>query len=102
MKRWPKIPAKIRGMGGMIVVKFVEKTAPVDGKETDATWDAVSREIEITKSVDIRTQWAMLFHELAHATWQDSGLSHFLSANPHAEEAFCDAVASARIVEMEG
>lgn len=97
-----KLPTSVRGMGGMIEVRLVDKIDPVDGHPVEAVWLTEQRVIEILKSLTPRHRWFALYHELAHAAWQDSGLVHFLEANPQAEEAFCDVVANHRLVEIEG
>lgn len=102
MRKWSKIPTQVRGMGGMIEVRIVEAIEPVDGHPVDAVWHTERRLIEILKSLSPRHRWFALYHELAHAAWQDSGLVHFLEVNPQAEEAFCDVVANSRLVEIEG
>jgi hypothetical protein len=89
-------------MGGMIDVALVDAIEPVDGHAVNAVWHTERRRIEILKVLDPRYRWFAFYHELAHAAWQDSGLVHFLEVNPQAEEAFCDAVANSRLVEIEG
>jgi Zn-dependent peptidase ImmA (M78 family) len=102
MKKWPALPKKVRGLGGMIEIRLVDSIEPIDGRPLEAVWHTELRVIEILKSLSPRQCWFALYHELAHAAWQDSGLVHFLEANPQAEEAFCDVVANSRLVEIEG
>lgn len=100
--KWREIPSRVRGMGGMIEIQLVDAIDPIDGAGVEAVWHTERRIIEILKSLSPRQRWFALYHELAHAAWQDSGLVHFLEVNPQAEEAFCDVVANSRLVEIEG
>lgn len=91
-----KIPKTVMGLGGPISIKKVKKMPKVDGKKCVGTWDRDERTIELVDR-KVKLMKRTLYHELFHAAVDDSGLGNLLS--PAAEEAFCDMVAMARMVE---
>lgn len=97
--RWPKLPLVVYGTGGMIAVLEVEQARDDEGKKADGTWEPETRTIEITERLKQRHKWSVYFHELMHATLSDSGLVNLLTTE--SQEALCDAVGTARVIEME-
>src|SRR5678816_1736466 len=94
---WPKIPTVIQGAGGPITVRLARRI--VYNRTTWwGDWNAHTRVVRIDRAAPIAHQWRTLFHELAHAALTDSGLAYLFSEDGN--EALCDAVATARIVEM--
>lgn len=71
-----------------------------DSVGTEGTWEPDTRTIEIKDSLHPRRKWLIFFHEMMHACLADSGLVNLLTDD--SQEALCDAVATARLVEMVG
>lgn len=98
--KWPDLPLIVHGAGGSIAVVQVEKVEDVDGVEVEGTWAPDTRTIEVTRTLPPRQKWHILFHEIMHAILGDSGLVNLLA--DESQEALCDAVATARVVEKAG
>lgn len=101
MKRikWPPLPASVTYPAGLVEIREVEQPR-MDGEDADGTLEPTERLVEIKASLPQRHKWEVLFHELMHTTLADSGVVNLLSLE--AQETLCDAVATARLVEMAG
>jgi len=99
-RRWPAIPKVIYGAGGPIRVRLIKHVLSDDREACWGTWSAGERVVRLTRAATLEHRWRTLFHELAHAALDDSGLTNLFS--PAGNEALCDAVANARLQEMRG
>ena len=70
------------------------------GEACYGTWDEETRVIEIDSTPPLEHQWRVLYHELTHVAFTDSGLDEMMTAE--ALEAACDANATARMRERFG
>lgn len=93
-----RIPKKFWASGGLVEVKMVDKSEPVDGKDTWGTWEENSRTIEISRETKPKFRKLVFFHEWAHTALSDSGLAQLLEEK--VVEAICDAFATARVAEL--
>lgn len=97
---WPAIPKRIMGAGGPITVRLVKRPRGDDGSDAWGTWQPDTRTIRIERGAPIAHKWRVLYHEIVHSALHDAGLTQLLTDD--AEEALCEAISSARIVEMRG
>lgn len=100
MKRWPALPKTVYGAGGSIAVREVAQPKSDEGEDAFGTWEPETRTIEIEAGSNPRHKWHVYYHEWMHAVLADSGLVNLLADD--AQETLCDAVATARVVEMCG
>lgn len=100
MKNWPKLPKTVYGTGGEITVREMPVVKTEKGEDAWGTWEPATRTIEIDEKATPRFKWCTLFHEMMHATLSDSGLVNLLTDD--AGEALCEAVGTARLMEMAG
>ncbi len=100
MARWPQIPASVQGVGGPIRVRMVKRETGDHGELAWGTWEMATRTIRIERGAKPAQRWRVFYHELHHSALDDSGLSELIT--DAMEEAFCQAVASARMVERFG
>lgn len=98
--KWPPLPKVIHGTGGPIAVRQIKHVRSDDNEACYGTWEAGTRIIRIERGAPIAHRWRTLYHELAHATLDDSGLANLFTHDGN--EALCDAIANARIQEMRG
>lgn len=63
-------------------------------------FDLAARTIEVATTATKRHQWRTLYHELAHAALDDSGVSQGMSEAM--QETICEAMATARMRERFG
>lgn len=89
-----KIPKTINGIGGPIRVRLKPKLK-IKGVKAAGLWYSYERKIEILSSLPLREQWHTLYHELAHAMLDDSGLHNTLTKE--SQEVLCDLIATARL-----
>jgi hypothetical protein len=99
MSRWPAIPKTLRGTGGPIRVRQIQRVRS-EGEECWGTWSAEERIIRIERGATAEHKWRVFFHEWAHAALDDAGVSNLFSLDGN--ETLCDAIASARVQEMRG
>lgn len=97
---WPPLPKVVHGSGGPITVRQIKAPRDDEGVVTDGIWDPRTRTIDLTVSRTAHYKWQIFFHEMMHATLDDSGLGNLLPSE--SQEALCDAVATARLAEMVG
>lgn len=98
--KYPAIPKTLAMPGGEVVIVFRAALKHPDGSECWGLWDISTRTIELLATAPKRHQWRVLFHELAHAALDDSGLSQGMTEAM--EESLCEAIASARMREKFG
>ena len=98
--KWPPIPKTIEAPGGRVTIVFKPFLKHPDGTECWGTWEIATRTIELLSTAPKRHQWRVLYHELAHAALDDSGLSQGLPEP--LEESLCEAIATARMRERFG
>lgn len=98
--KYPPLPKTLQAPGGPVSIVKRKGGVVADGVAAWGTWERHTRTIEIDTTPALAHQWRVLFHELAHVALDDSGLSNGLTIEM--EEAFCDAVASARYRERFG
>jgi Zn-dependent peptidase ImmA (M78 family) len=94
-RRYPALPKVVEGAGGPIEIQIV----PEPNHEADnlGYHHQEKRLIEIRKSLRGDQRWMVLFHELAHVAFWDTGTHNHMSDK--VEEAACDAIALARFKE---
>lgn len=95
--KYPALPTTLMTLLGPVAVELKDKW---DDADAWGLWQRERRTIEIDKRLARNHQWSTLFHELMHATLDDSGLSNLLT-EPQ-QEALCDASATARMRERFG
>ncbi len=93
----PPIPANVVGLSGAICVELCESIR-ARGTEYWGEYDRSERRIRLDRAAPLEWQTNRLYHEMAHATLDDSGLHNLLSEK--VQEALCDAFASARMAEL--
>ncbi len=98
--RWPAIPKSVRGAGGPIKVRLVQKIVSDEHGDCWGEWEPGKRLVRIEKGAPPQLRWKVLFHELTHAALDDAGVSNLLSFD--GVESLCDAMATARLQEMRG
>lgn len=96
---YPKLPALVAMPAGPVTV--LVKPITLKGEEgAVGWWDADSRTVTISPTLERRLQWATLYHELTHAMLSDSGLDYLI--DDKMQEALCEANATARMRERFG
>lgn len=95
----PPLPSSIMAPGGPITVAVVAKLQD-GGEDCWGLWQQDERVITIQRHKSRRHMWATLYHELAHAAMDDSGVSNMLTSQQ--QEMLCDALATARMRERFG
>jgi hypothetical protein len=99
VKKLPKrLPASLPSALGPVPVVVVpdlkdEKSEPVFGM-----FHRKDRRIEINADLSLASMWQTLYHEWAHLVLSDSG--HHFTLTEKAEESLCDALGTARVMEM--
>lgn len=94
----PPLPAWVSSQLGPIPVEMVDKKRKKNKDTTLGRYHMPDRRIEIdTKSAPI-VQWQTLFHEWAHMVLCDAGLHNAFT--PEQQEVICDAIGTARAVEL--
>lgn len=99
-RRYPSLPTSVQGAGGTITIQLVAKIDGEVGEDTLGQFDPATRHVLILKTLRGDQRWMVLFHELAHAAFWDSGAHNALQGP--AEEMACDAIATARLREKFG
>ena len=92
-----KAPSKFNGIAGKITVQAAERTEPVGGEETHGTYDYTNRVIQVEKGLPERHERLVLYHEWTHSVLADTGLANLFTKEQ--QEAICDAVGLARMIE---
>jgi Zn-dependent peptidase ImmA (M78 family) len=100
MTRWPAIPRTVRGAGGPIRVRQIQRVRTDDNEAAWGTWELGTRIIRLDRNAPSEMKWRTFYHELAHAALDDAGISNLFSADGN--ETLCDAMASARMQELRG
>lgn len=98
-KRFPPLPKTVNAPGGPITVKRAKKIVS-GGVECWGLWEDHTRTITIDTTAPASHQWKVLYHEIAHAWLNDSGLENGLSHE--LVEALCDCIGAARYRERFG
>lgn len=93
MKRLPKIPTRVQGAGGPILVRMVKRPTGDAGEECWGTWCEETRTVRLERGAAPQHRWKTLVHELVHAAVDDTGLHELLTED--GEEALCKAISSA-------
>lgn len=97
--RYPKLPSKIMGAGGMIkIVRQAELT--YEGKACWGLWDESTRTITIDSGATPEHARRVFYHEVAHAMLADSGIENLFDDNT--VEMLCDMIATGRMRERFG
>ena len=96
VRRYPPLPTHVPCPGGDVAVKLVTPTEIAKyadpGEELFGVFVQGERAIYIRKTMGREQQHRVLWHELAHVAFEDSGLSNGLDRT--LEEALADAFAS--------
>ena len=98
--KWPPIPKRIMGAGGPITVRMVKRAKGNNGEACWGTWEPSTRIIRLERGCNPAHKYRTLYHELMHATIDDAGLCHLLTAE--GQETLCDAAATSRVEELRG
>lgn len=103
-RKYPQLPTAIRCPGGVVPVaklsrEEMQKMAD-PGEELMGYYNEKDREIFLLDDLTLAQSWRILWHEWCHVVLEDSGLAN--SVGHDQEEAFCDAIAAARIMERFG
>lgn len=99
-RRWPPIPKVVEGAGGPIRVVVVRGPLVDDGDECIGLFRHETRTLLLSARLRGRQRWHTFYHELTHAAMTDSGLWNRYTVKQI--EAFCDAIATARVRERFG
>jgi len=95
-KRCPPIPKSLDLPGGPVPVEVVSRKKMQEwadkGEELFGYFHEAERRISILGTMSTSAQWRTLWHEWAHALFQDTGLSNGM--NLATEESLCDAISS--------
>lgn len=93
----PPIPDVVGAVLGPIPVTLCE-TIENDGVECNGLWLPDERAIQIRSGLSLTERWWTLHHEVTHAILHDLGVS----LPDEDEEHVCNALATARLLEMQG
>jgi Zn-dependent peptidase ImmA (M78 family) len=99
-KSFPSLPTTIEAPGGTIAIILKPTLRHPDGTECWGMFDLANRTIEIATTATKRHQWRTLYHELAHAALDDSGISQGMTDTM--QETLCECIATARMRERFG
>lgn len=95
--KFPPLPRSVEGLLGPIPVKRTRHLICEDGEPMGGLWYEDRREIVVRVCANRATAWFHLFHEKAHADFDEYGVKFPTTA---LEEQACDAVATARLRDL--
>lgn len=102
--KWPPLPKNVLGILGPIPVTRVRGLKDPSGRRLGGQWHEERRVIEIEMKVTRATAWFYLFHEKAHADFDEYGCTFPEMRDHHGdnplEERACNAVATSRIRDL--
>lgn len=103
---YPPLPESVEGPAGPVKVVLCDVLAADNGQVLFGQFDGSVRQIRIATripergAVTLRQRWFVLYHELVHLAFYDSGGDNIVKNKM--QEFVCDAIATARLRERFG